>query len=509
MNTLDRVKAVIGDHAGLVSTMIGDDQALGTGNPLPADHPNRELGWHHDGLGFDWLDRIELALRLGEHFGIDIPDADVDRPELGTAQGIADYIDGRLKALAGSPDAADALTYMAHGLQPGAACDEILLDEGDGVQIVAAGAVANLPGHEPLQPSEAVAESTVDYASMPAGDMLAAIGTDAAKWTEAFFQVLKVRGEADDGSMLGWFANAIEVGRGAGYEQGKLAGLGMEEPDPGASDTAWGSRHHPARPCDYVPSEGDPVEAADITVLDLLMRCASQFRFYEKQHRLKALPTDEHPFGQKGSLAKAEVNARMAERIETFLRGEAPVLPGEINGPHALIVYEDGDYTILGAADIGDEPNRLAVVSVDAVLRQCDAVYRSTALVERLLEVAMDFPTVRSFRFVDSDMREAINRTLRESLPPRSQAPVLEFGMATAPPHLDPEVEEMAERIYDAMPYDGTAGPEKPKWVPGGNSDKQEEARRLARESIKASEAARSGKSEYHGQPIDPPLDPC
>jgi hypothetical protein len=45
-------------------------------------------------------------------------------------------------------------------------------------------------------------------------------------------------------------------------------------------------------------------------------------------------------------------------------------------------------------------------------------------------------------------------------------------------------IEEEAERIYSAMPYDGPAGTKKPAWQPGGNSHKQQEARSLARTKL-------------------------
>lgn len=40
--------------------------------------------------------------------------------------------------------------------------------------------------------------------------------TDAWVWTEEF---AKVAPDADKGLMVGWFANAIEIGREAGYRQ--------------------------------------------------------------------------------------------------------------------------------------------------------------------------------------------------------------------------------------------------------------------------------------------------
>lgn len=79
-DSLPRIRVIIAGHAGVEASAVGEDQPLG--DPL-------ELG----GLEFDSLDRIELAIKIGEAFGVDIPDEDVDNPELGTARGIATYID--------------------------------------------------------------------------------------------------------------------------------------------------------------------------------------------------------------------------------------------------------------------------------------------------------------------------------------------------------------------------------------------------------------------------------
>lgn len=46
-----------------------------------------------------------------------------------------------------------------------------------------------------------------DYKNMNCGDFLAAVGTDARKWADAFEQI---RPPTDHATMLGWFANAIE-----------------------------------------------------------------------------------------------------------------------------------------------------------------------------------------------------------------------------------------------------------------------------------------------------------
>lgn len=77
LTTLARVKALIGDQIGKGADEIGDDAHFAT-------------------LGMDSLDKIELGINIGDHFDIDVPDADIDKPEMGTAAGIAAYIDGRL-----------------------------------------------------------------------------------------------------------------------------------------------------------------------------------------------------------------------------------------------------------------------------------------------------------------------------------------------------------------------------------------------------------------------------
>lgn len=47
-------------------------------------------------LGLDSLDRIQLAIELEKQFGIEIPDEDVDRPELGTIRGLIAYVEQKL-----------------------------------------------------------------------------------------------------------------------------------------------------------------------------------------------------------------------------------------------------------------------------------------------------------------------------------------------------------------------------------------------------------------------------
>lgn len=47
-------------------------------------------------------------------------------------------------------------------------------------------------------------------------------------------------------------------------------------------------------------------------------------------------------------------------------------------------------------------------------------------------------------------------------------------------------VEDIAKAIYDVMPFDGPPHETKPAWFEGGNSLKQDEARRRAREALPA-----------------------
>lgn len=47
-------------------------------------------------------------------------------------------------------------------------------------------------------------------------------------------------------------------------------------------------------------------------------------------------------------------------------------------------------------------------------------------------------------------------------------------------------VERVAQAIYEKMPFNDPGFGVKPKWVPGGNSDKQYEARGYARAAIEA-----------------------
>jgi len=48
---------------------------------------------------------------------------------------------------------------------------------------------------------------------MTDGALLTYMGTDAQRWAQQFNRIVK--GVPDEGTMIGWFANAIEAGRGA------------------------------------------------------------------------------------------------------------------------------------------------------------------------------------------------------------------------------------------------------------------------------------------------------
>jgi hypothetical protein len=52
---------------------------------------------------------------------------------------------------------------------------------------------------------------------MTDGELLAYMGTDAAKWADEFCKVARDHGHnLDEGWVLGWFANAIETARDIG-----------------------------------------------------------------------------------------------------------------------------------------------------------------------------------------------------------------------------------------------------------------------------------------------------
>ena len=71
------VEAVLRQHSGYRGTL----------------HDETKLG---DKLLLDSLDLIELAMLLEDEFGINIPDRDVDTPELSTFGGLVSYVQGKV-----------------------------------------------------------------------------------------------------------------------------------------------------------------------------------------------------------------------------------------------------------------------------------------------------------------------------------------------------------------------------------------------------------------------------
>lgn len=67
-------------------------------------------------------------------------------------------------------------------------------------------------------------EPLPDLANMTAGQMTEWLGTDAARWARAFADIERrghLRPEDSDriGWLIGWFANALEIGRGEGRKE--------------------------------------------------------------------------------------------------------------------------------------------------------------------------------------------------------------------------------------------------------------------------------------------------
>jgi hypothetical protein len=57
------------------------------------------------------------------------------------------------------------------------------------------------------------------------------------------------------------------------------------------------------------------------------------------------------------------------------------------------------------------------------------------------------------------------------------------------------KLEKAARAIYDMMPFDGVGSEKKPAWVEGGNSLKQDEARRYARAALAEAQQGEAGPS--------------
>lgn len=75
----DRLYPLLADYSGV--TGFNDETALAA----------------KDGLDLDSLDLIQLAMKVEEEFEIELPDEEVDKPELGTVGGLLAYIEERYK----------------------------------------------------------------------------------------------------------------------------------------------------------------------------------------------------------------------------------------------------------------------------------------------------------------------------------------------------------------------------------------------------------------------------
>ena len=83
MDTLSQVKNILSHYSGVDLPEIADDRPIG-------------MDCDGAGLQLDSLDKLEVVVALEECFDIEIPDDDVDEPAMGTAAGIAAYIDRRI-----------------------------------------------------------------------------------------------------------------------------------------------------------------------------------------------------------------------------------------------------------------------------------------------------------------------------------------------------------------------------------------------------------------------------
>jgi acyl carrier protein len=81
MNTCLTIVKLLRDHSG-----VGEDFSFHNETSLERD------------LDLDSLDRIEIAMRVEDTFGIEIPDEDVDKRALGTLGGLTAYVQGKLDA---------------------------------------------------------------------------------------------------------------------------------------------------------------------------------------------------------------------------------------------------------------------------------------------------------------------------------------------------------------------------------------------------------------------------
>ena len=62
-------------------------------------------------------------------------------------------------------------------------------------------------------------EPLPDFTTMNAGQTLTWLGTSTVRWTRAWVQIMRVDPDKFEGSMISWFANALEAGRGQGQRE--------------------------------------------------------------------------------------------------------------------------------------------------------------------------------------------------------------------------------------------------------------------------------------------------
>lgn len=58
-----------------------------------------------------------------------------------------------------------------------------------------------------------------DFGKMNDGETLTWLGTDTVRWTRAWVKIMGVDPDVFEGSMLSWFANALEAGRSQGHRE--------------------------------------------------------------------------------------------------------------------------------------------------------------------------------------------------------------------------------------------------------------------------------------------------
>lgn len=197
MNYLDRIKAVVGDHVGKPASDIDTNAAFASESDR---HAAKDAPQY---LGLDSLDRVELAMKVEEHFSIDIPDEDMTNANLSTVAGLATYVEEKWTP---SDHVVDAVKYMMGGQRVGKT------HKREVERLIGVDA-----GGETSEPN---------YVDMSAGDFAAAVGFDAKLWTDAFMQIAcfnnplgRSMRQFPHGDrtelgevMFGWFANAIMAG---------------------------------------------------------------------------------------------------------------------------------------------------------------------------------------------------------------------------------------------------------------------------------------------------------